>query len=92
MSGLGQAFNQGTAVSIGASNVAAVAANPNRSRIILQNDHATQVIYLSFGGTAVANVGLRLNAAGGSLTLDGYSGAISAIATGASTPLLVTEF
>jgi hypothetical protein len=86
-----QAFNAGSAVSIGAVNVAAVAANGNRSTLILQNDHATQVIYCSLGGTAVANVGLRLSAAGGTVVLDGYTGAVSAIATGASTPLLVTE-
>lgn len=92
MSEYDKAYNPGAAVSIGGSNVAAVAANPNRERIILQNDHATQVIYLSLGGTAAANAGIRLNAAGGSILLEGYTGAISAIATGASTPLLVTEF
>lgn len=86
-----KAFNVGSAVSISGSAVAAVPASNDRTRLYLQNDHATQVIYLSLGGTATLNTGIRLNAAGGSVVLDNYRGAISAIATGATTPLLVTE-
>jgi hypothetical protein len=86
-----KAFQTGTAVSISGTASSAVTANVNRTRLWLQNDHATQIIYLSLGGTAELNKGIRLNAAGGSIVLDDYEGAVSAIATGATTPLLVTE-
>ena len=81
----------GTSVSVGTSSVEVAADNPDRAEIVVQNDHATQVVYLSLGGTAVANNGIRLNAAGGSWTSNSYTGAVSAIATGAATTVLVTE-
>jgi hypothetical protein len=80
----------GTA-SVGGTAGSVVAANPNRVRLILGNDHASQVIYLSLGGTAELNKGIRLNAVGGQINLEGYTGAVSAIATGSTTPLLITE-
>ena len=81
----------GTAVSVGAASTVVAAANPDRAEITIQNDHATQVVYLKLGGTAEANKGLRLNAAGGSWTSQAYTGAVAAIATGAATGVLVTE-
>lgn len=86
-----QAINPGSAVSVGTSNTALVGANDRRS-VVLCNDHASNTIYLSLGGTAVANQGIRLNAAGGAIKLDGYTGAVSAIATGASTAVTVAEY
>lgn len=88
-----QAFNTHSASSISGTASTPVAANLGRQQLMLQNDHASQIIYLSLGGTAELNKGIRLNAAGGSLTLENgnYRGAVSAIATGASTTLLITE-
>lgn len=80
-----------SAVSVGTSTVQVAAANPRRVELFLQNDHATQVVYLGLGTAAVANQGIRLNAAGGGIVLSSYSGAVNAIATGASTVVLVTE-
>lgn len=80
-----------SSATVGATASTVVSANDNRVRLILGNDHATQVIYLSLGGTAEANKGIRLNAAGGQVNLEGYTGAVSAIATGAGTGLLITE-
>lgn len=82
---------------VGTTEDEAVAANPNRSYLLLINQHATQIIYLKFGGVAaVANEGIRLNAAGGSLEISGRNGnldtrAIRAVADGANTPLLISE-
>lgn len=81
----------GTAVSVDAASEVVAAANPDRAEITIQNDHATQIIYLSLGGTAALNSGIRLNALGGSWTSNAYTGAINGIATGAATVALVTE-
>jgi hypothetical protein len=81
-----------TAVACGAASVTVAAANPDRAEITIQNDHATQIIYLNLGPqAAVLNEGIRLNAAGGSWTSQAYTGQITGIATGATTPALVTE-
>jgi hypothetical protein len=85
------AFNPGDGVDVSGSNVQVVAANKQRAEITLANDHATQVIYLSLGGTAALNTGIRLNPAGGSWSSTSYTGAISAIASGATTRLLRSE-
>ena len=86
-----QAFNSGSVIDVDDASEVVVAANPNRSQLFLQNDHASQVLYLSLGGTAVANSGIRLNPGGGGVVLDGYKGAVSAIASAANTNLLVAE-
>lgn len=87
------AFQPGTAVAVGAASVQVSAGvTAGAGERIFQNDHATQVIYLRLGtGNAVLNQGIRLNAAGGTVTLQGYTGPVQAIATGAATPCLVTE-
>lgn len=85
------AKNGGDAVSVGTSTTVVAAANKDRAELFLQNDHATQTVYLGLGQAAVANKGIRLNAAGGSIVLTSYNGAVNAIATGATTPVLVTE-
>jgi hypothetical protein len=80
-----------SSATIGTSSANVVPANPSRVEVTICNDHATQVAYLSLGGTAVASTGIRLNAAGGSYTTRGFTGAINAIATGASTVLTFSE-
>lgn len=79
------------AVSVGTEDKEIVAANPARVEITICNDHATNVVYLSLGGTAVVNRGIRLNPAGGSYTTNAYTGEIRGIATGAATPATVSE-
>jgi hypothetical protein len=59
--------------------------------VTICNDHATQVVYLALGATAVANQGIRLSAAGGSYTTSAFTGAINAIATGAGTVVTFAE-
>lgn len=86
------------AVTVGTSSVALIGANIGRREITICNDHATQVVYLMLATnadvlpTAVANQGIRLNAAGGSWTSNMWDGAVAAIASGADTPVTVVEF
>jgi hypothetical protein len=83
------------AVTVGNTNTAALAANANRAYALFVND-SDEVIYLSLGGTAAANTGIRINANGGSYEL-GYAagnlfvGAVNAICASGGKKLLVTE-
>ena len=83
--------NAGDAVDVTTDSTSVVAANGNRIELTLQNDHASQVVYLSLGGTAVANKGIRLNPGGGSYTTSAYTGAINAISVGGTSAVLITE-
>lgn len=91
MSPVDSARQPGTSVSVGEESKSLVAANINRREVIICNDHASQVVYLSLGGTAAANKGIRLSPNGGSYRTAEYRGAITAFATGASTTVTVTE-
>jgi hypothetical protein len=89
----GVATQPGTAVSVGgASTQVSSGVKSSAGGRYFANDHATQVVYLTLGpGPAVLNSGIRLNAAGGSIIIENYSGPVFAIATGAATPVLVAE-
>lgn len=82
-----------TTVSCGAASGAVLAANDLRNFLLFVNDHATQVVYLNVDAVAVLNTGIRVNAAGGShqFNVKVPIGAITCIATGAATALLVVE-
>lgn len=57
-------------------------ANASRVRLVIRNDGANAV-WINLGGTATAVAGsgnFKIAAAGGHFTLDGYTGAVSAIA------------
>ena len=85
------ANNAADAVSVGTSSGTLVAANPSRVAVYIVNDHASQIVYLALGATATANKGIRLSAAGGSVVISSYTGAISAIASGAATTVVFSE-
>ena len=57
-----------SAVTVGSSSTAALAANAHRKSALFIND-SDETIYLSLGGTAAANTGVRLNSAGGSFEM-----------------------
>lgn len=80
-------------VSIGTS-AAVVAAAKGRSSIIIQNNHATQVLYLGDDSSVTADAastgGLKI-VAGASVTLTGFKGAVYGIASGAATPVAYFE-
>jgi hypothetical protein len=82
-----------TAVSVGTGNTSVLAANANRKFLSLIND-SNNTIYVTLSGTnAALNTGIRLNANGGAILLDRYvpTAAVKAIATAASSNLLVEE-
>lgn len=79
-----------TFATIGVSSGTVMAANANRVSLTLVNDSAN-IIYVAKGSTAVVGSGVRLNASGGSLIIDDYTGIVTAIATGASSNLTVCE-
>ena len=65
-------------------------ANTGRISLTLVND-SNEVIYVSKSGTAVMNEGVRLNSAGGSITMEDYTGAVSAICSSGTKNLTVCE-
>lgn len=73
----------GTA-SIGGTATLLVAARQRRENIIIQNNHATQTLHVGNDSNVTTANGLKI-AAGGSLTLEGYQGAIYVIGSGAGT-------
>lgn len=89
--GYGLATTPNAAASVGVASGAVVSSRTGRKAIIMANDHATQVIYLSLGGTAVVNQGVRIGP-GQVLKLEDYYGAVNAIATGAATTLTYSEY
>lgn len=77
------------------SSTEAVAANENRTYLLLINDSDT-AIYIKFGAAAVENEGIRLNANGGSLEISDRNQnldlrAINAIAGTTGKELIITE-
>jgi hypothetical protein len=80
-----------SAVTIGAADAAIVPTNADRVEVTICNDHATQTVYLALGAAAVANQGIRLNAAGGSYTTQAFTGEIRGIASGAGTVVTFSE-
>lgn len=93
-----QAATKSTGGTLGATSALVAAENVGRAEITIVNDHAVQVIYLQLATnpdvepTAVANQGIRLNAAGGSWTTNNFDGAIAGIASGAGTGYTIVEF
>ena len=82
-------------VTVLTTSTAVLSANATRRYALIVNDSDT-VIYLSLGGTAVANTGIRLNANGGSYEMSPglgnvYQGAITAICSATPKTLLVME-
>lgn len=76
------AKNSGSDASVTSTPSTIVPANPARALLILNNKDATLNVWLSFGGTAAVNSGLRL-APGATFTITAFTGAVSAIASGA---------
>lgn len=83
-----------TSTSVGVASAQAVASNSSRKGLILTNT-STNTISLGIGATAVLNNGITLNPSGGTFVMDEYNfttGAINAIAGGASSNLTIQEF
>ncbi len=76
-------------VDVATTSTSVLSLNASRKKLILVNDSDTD-IYVSFSGTAVANAGIRLNALGGTVSDDTYTGAVTAIHAGTGTKRLTT--
>lgn len=84
------AVNGGVDVALATTPV--VVQNDGRREITIVNDGANTV-YLSLGtGAAVAGVGVRLNATGGTWSSNAWDGAVQAIALVGVTHVTVAEF
>lgn len=89
------------AVSALITSTTVVSNNISRRELTIVNDHASQIVYLALNTTdgsaaptvptAVANTGIRLNAAGGSWTTNAYKGPVAAISVGGTSVLTVAE-
>ena len=83
------------AASVGVASAQAVAANPNRTGLILVNTSANAISISFDGNAAVLNSGITLNPNGGTFVMDEFTfttKAINAIAGGAASNLAVQEF
>lgn len=83
------ASNPNSGVAVGTSSTRVVDPNSNRVQVWVYNNDPVNVAYLSYGGTAALNTGIRLNPNGGSHTTQLYKGAINAVAAGALTLTVV---
>ena len=82
-----------TKVPVEVASTLVVAANPARADLELVND-SNQPIFVARGNTAVLNQGIRLNANGGSYSMNNrnlFLGAIYAIAQGGAKNLTISE-
>ena len=79
-----------TKVSVGLASTAVLADNSDRIEITIVND-SDEVVYLSLSDTAVMNEGIRLNAHGGAIINNTYTGAIAAICTTGTKNITVSE-
>lgn len=81
-------------IDVGVTSQEVSAENEKRVSVLLQNNHANQNIYLKYNSEAVVNEGIRLAANGGAYEINltnPWYGKIYAIASGATTRLMITE-
>lgn len=84
----------GSQAALGAVSVEALPANKGRRYLLIQNQHASQLVYVRFGAAATADQNSIRIQAGGTLIFENsfiatYS--VNLIASGASTPVNVTS-
>jgi hypothetical protein len=79
-----------TAVSVGSSSTTVLALNASRKLAMIIND-SDEVIYLKYASGATSNSGIRLNANGGTLIENHYTGIITGICASGSKVVTVVE-
>lgn len=89
-SGKATASTTSTGVTVGTSSTTIIASNANRKSVIIVND-GDETIYLKYGSAATTASGIRLNASGGSLREDLYTGIITGICASGGKNVTVTE-
>ena len=88
-------FSTGTNsnVSVGSTSTLVLAHNTGRKYALLVND-SDEPIYLGLGTAAVMNKGIRINASGGAIEIDGpepFRGVIYGICTSGSKNITIFE-
>lgn len=83
--------NAPTVATVGTLSAQALAANASRTAVMLVNT-SSNIIYLGLGATAVVGSGIALTPYSSFGPLPRFTGAINAIATGASSNLSIQEF
>lgn len=86
-------FGVASSTVIGSTTTAAIPANLNRKYLAVCND-SNEVMYLSFGSSAIMNKGIRLNANGGVLEWIGpglFTAALNAICASGTKTLTYQE-
>lgn len=79
-----------TGVTVGSSSTTVIASNANRKAVIIVND-SDETVYLKYGTGAAANSGIRLNASGGTIREEMYTGVITGICASGGKVVTVTE-
>ena len=79
-----------TKIEVGFVSTTVLALNADRIQAIIVND-SDEAVYVNLSATAVMNEGIRLNASGGSLVEDEYTGVITAICSNGSKNITVVE-
>lgn len=90
----GYAMSVELARAVGVTAIEILPPNPQRNYALMVNDSDTD-IYLSLGGTAVVNKGIRVNSGGGNYEINStnlYKGRITAISSAADKTLLSVEW
>lgn len=86
--------NLNTSATVGSSSTEVLGVNSQRGYVLLIND-SDENMYISLGGDAVLNQGIRLNAEGGSLEIgigqDNYWGTVNAICSSGGKNITVME-
>lgn len=79
-----------TGVTVGSTSTTVLASNASRKAAIIVND-SDETIYLKYGTGATSNSGIRLNANGGLVREEMYTGVITGICASGSKVVTVTE-
>lgn len=79
-----------TGVVVGTGSTTIIASNAARKAVVIVND-SDEVVYLKYGSSATANSGIRLNASGGTVREEMYTGIITGICASGSKTVTVTE-
>lgn len=77
-------------VSVGSITTTILASNPARKSAMIVND-SDEDVYLNYSATAVINEGIRINANGGSIREESYTGVITGITASGGKNVTITE-
>lgn len=89
-SGKATSASTSTGVTVGSTSTTIIASNSSRRAVMIVND-SDETIYLRYGTGATSGSGIRLNASGGSIREELYTGVITGICASGGKNVTVTE-